>query len=108
MLKAVGASGRVSLGKRFAGQWFELICHPDGRVELLPKQIAPVLPGAERSEEQASDEWLPPGGYSKCNEWALRNRSALEAYARRIDSDGTAAEQLQIYMASQSDSAQPV
>ena len=31
MLKEVGASGQISLGKRFAGQLFEVTFHDDGR-----------------------------------------------------------------------------
>ncbi|MBK6853239.1 MAG: hypothetical protein IPG93_17025 [Burkholderiales bacterium] len=40
MLKEVGASGQISLGKRLAGQLFEVVHHPDGRVELLPMRRA--------------------------------------------------------------------
>ena len=40
----------------------------------------------------------PPGGYDACNAWALENRLALEAYAQRIEQDGTAAEQLQAFL----------
>ena len=36
MLKEVGASGQISLGKRFAGQLFDVVFHADGRVEMLP------------------------------------------------------------------------
>ncbi len=42
MLKEVGASGQISLGKRFAGQLFEVTFHSDGRVEMLPMQAVPV------------------------------------------------------------------
>lgn len=45
------------------------------------------------------DEWRPPGGYNDCNSWALENRKALEQYAQRIEKDGTAAEQLERYLA---------
>ena len=57
-------------------------------------------------EVKVPDGWLPPGGYSKCNEWALRNRQPLEAYALREDSNGTAAEPLQRYMVELSNRAQ--
>ena len=46
----------------------------------------------------APDAWLPPGSYIACNAWALENRLALEAYAQRVEQDGTAAEQLQAFM----------
>jgi hypothetical protein len=100
MLKEVGASGQISLGKRFAGQLFEVRFHSDGRVEMLPMQAVPVRPKAVANDVTAPDAWLPPGGYGACNAWALENRSALEAYARRVEQDGTAAEQLQAFLAS--------
>jgi hypothetical protein len=36
MLKEVGASGQISLGKKFAGRLFDVIVHPDERFELTP------------------------------------------------------------------------
>ncbi len=99
MLKEVGASGQISLGKRFAGQLFEVTFHSDGRVEMLPMRAVPVRRAVAGSEVPAPDAWLPPGGYTACNAWALENRPALEAYAQRIEQDGTAAEQLQAFLA---------
>jgi hypothetical protein len=99
MLKEVGASGQISLGKRFAGQLFEVRFHSDGRVELVPMQAVPVRRVGVVSDVTAADAWLPPGGYTACNTWALENRLALEAYAQRIEQDGTAAEQLQAFLA---------
>ena len=99
MLKEVGASGQISLGKRFAGQLFEVTFHGDGRVELLPMQAVPARRSVASSDVPAPDCWVPPGGYHGCNAWALENRLALEAYAQRIEQDGTAAEQLQGFLA---------
>lgn len=39
MLKTVGASGQLSLGKKYAGQHFEMRVETDGRVVLTPVQI---------------------------------------------------------------------
>lgn len=39
MLKTVGASGQLSLGKKYAGQHFEMRTEADGRVVLVPVQI---------------------------------------------------------------------
>lgn len=99
MLKEVGASGQISLGKRFAGQLFEVKFHNDGRVEMLPMQAVPVRPKADASDVTAPDAWLAPGGYGTCNAWTLENRPALEACANRVEQDGTAAEQLQAFLA---------
>ena len=99
MLKEVGASGQISLGKRYAGQLFEVTFHGDGRVELLPMRVVPVRAAGVDSDVPAPDAWLPPGGYQACNAWALENRQALEAYSQRIEQDGTAADQLQEFLA---------
>ncbi|WP_228894145.1 type II toxin-antitoxin system CcdA family antitoxin [Pseudoduganella aquatica] len=68
----------------------------------LPLQ--PVAPDALDASHppcivQAADGWLPPGGYDGCSQWALDNREALEQYARQIEEEGTAAEQLQRFLA---------
>lgn len=42
---------------------------------------------------------MPPGGYDGPTRWALDNREALEHYARQVEEEGTAAEQLQRYLA---------
>ena len=102
MLKEVGASGQISLGKRLAGQLFDVVFHPGGRVELLPMRAVASSVDVAPSIGTASDGWLPPGGYKGVTQWALDNRAALEAYAQGIQQNGTAAEQLQSYLSDQS------
>lgn len=99
MLKEVGASGQISLGEEYAGRLYDVVIHPGDRFELIP-----VRGGAATSPQapqivQAPDGWLPPGGYDECTQWALDNRDALEQYARQVEQDGTAAEQLQRFLA---------
>jgi hypothetical protein len=43
MLKEVGASGQISLGKKYAGQLFDVVFAPDGRVELVPMKAVPTV-----------------------------------------------------------------
>ena len=43
MLKEVGASGQISLGKKYAGQVFDVVFYPDGRVELVPMKAVPTV-----------------------------------------------------------------
>ena len=50
----------------------------------------------------ASGGWRPPGGYAQCSQWALDNRKALAACAQQVDDEGTAAAQLEKYLAQQS------
>ena len=108
MLKEVGASGQISLGKKFAGRLFDVVIHDDERFELFPMKVVPQSrPSAKLLEPaSATDGWLPPGGYTQCSQWALDNREALTAYAQQIDDEGTAAEQLEKYLAQQSSAMQ--
>lgn len=109
MLKEVGASGQISLGKRYAGQLFEVATQPDGRIVLTPMKAVPAVApdAASAAEHQPPDGWRPPGGYAGANGWSLRNREALEAYARRIEADGTAAEQLEGWLTTQLQEPEP-
>jgi hypothetical protein len=97
MLKEVGSSGQISLGKKHAGKLYEVTAHEDGRFELIPVRVVPTATPPARLVE-APDGWVPPGGYDGCTQWALDNRAALEQHAAQIETAGTAAEQLQRYL----------
>lgn len=99
MSKEVGANGLISLGKEHAGKRFEVVTHTDGRVELIPVQVATAMPQEELQGEVLADGWTPPGGYAGSTNWERDNRLAIEQYARRIDEEGTAADQLQQFLA---------
>lgn len=42
MLKAVGASGQISLGKKFAGRLFDVRIEPDDSIVMRPVKVVPV------------------------------------------------------------------
>ena len=105
MLKEVGSSGQISIGKKFAGQLFEVLAHPDGRVELIPMKAVRQSTALAQADTPSGDAWLPPGGYARANHWAVENRAALEAYALGVAEHGTAAEQLHTYLAANPDAA---
>ena len=42
MLKEVGASGQISLGKKYAGQLFDLQTLEDGSIVMRPVKVVPV------------------------------------------------------------------
>lgn len=44
MLKEVGASGQISLGKKYAGQLFDLTVQADGCIVMQPVKVVPVAP----------------------------------------------------------------
>jgi hypothetical protein len=105
MLKEVGASGQISLGKKYAGRLFDVVFHDDERFELFPMKVVPQgrsITAKQMQSTNAPDGWVPPGGYTQCSQWALDNREALTAYAQQISDEGTAAEQLEKYLAQQS------
>lgn len=41
MLKMVGTSGQLSLGKQYAGRYFEVETQPDGGILLRPMRVIP-------------------------------------------------------------------
>lgn len=98
MAKEVGAGGHISLGKEYAGKRFDVIHHPDGRLELIPVSTATADGAHPHRIVEAPDGWVPPGGYDSCNEWALENRAAIELHAQENQAFGTAAEQMQRYL----------
>ena len=62
MLKMVGNSGQLSLGKKYAGQYFEVQQQPDGAVLLRPMKVVPdaeawVHEPAMRERLQRAGEW---------------------------------------------------
>lgn len=62
MLKMVGNSGQLSLGKKYAGQYFEVEQQPNGAVLLRPMKIVPdaeawVHEPAMRDQLRRGDEW---------------------------------------------------
>ncbi len=99
MLKEVGASGQISLGKKYAGKLYDVILHPGDRFELIPVRVVATAPPQTPQIVHVPDGWVPPGGYDGCTQWALDNRAALEQYAQQVEEEGTAAEQLQQFLA---------
>ena len=97
MLKEVGASGQISLGKKFAGQLFDVVFYPDGRVEMVPMKAVPTVgqqaafdyPAANLAsplmvQENAAtynvgDGWLTPERLAARKAAAERTPEQLEA-----------------------------
>jgi hypothetical protein len=80
MLKEVGASGQISLGKRYAGQLFEVITEPDNTIVLRPVKVVPVsavvqtpLPTHQWAQDNAPE-------IAQYNAWAEQR----EPYSQRV------------------------
>ena len=117
MLKEVGASGQISLGKKYAGQLFDVVFYPDGRVELVPMKAVPAttlaplstgVPNHSAHEEavpyRVGDGWLTPerlarrkAAYERTPEvaeaarmqWEAENKEAIEAMNQRMSNIGS-------------------
>lgn len=86
MLKEVGASGQISLGKKYAGQLFDAVFHPDGRVELVPMKAVPAVQ-EEASTYRIGDGWLTPERLARRKAAAERTPEELEAARSQWEAD---------------------
>ncbi|WP_395057546.1 hypothetical protein [Polaromonas sp.] len=115
MLKEVGASGQISLGKKYAGQLFDVVFYPDGRVELVPMKAVPAVyeinaaSVPSRAQEEAGtyrvgDGWLTPERLAARKaaqerspeeierlavQWEADNKDTIAAYNGRIEREGS-------------------
>jgi len=94
MLKEVGASGQISLGKKYAGQLFDMQIAADGAVTLTPVKVVPVaaavkgefavykVSGATTPDPAATREWADANAaqIAQYNEWVTQR----EPYAQRV------------------------
>jgi hypothetical protein len=89
MLKEVGASGQISLGKKYAGQLFDMQIAADGAVTLTPVKVVPVVQAPVATEELAAykvstttREWASAhaGEIAQYNDWANQR----EPYSQRV------------------------
>ena len=66
MLKEVGASGQILLGKKYAGQLFEVQTAADGTITLMPVKVVPAPltaqeePARYAATATSGDGWLTP------------------------------------------------
>ncbi|MGH8804881.1 MAG: hypothetical protein ACREXN_09060 [Polaromonas sp.] len=78
MLKEVGASGQISLGKKYAGQLFEVQFLEDGRVQLMPVKVVPAVQ-EELAAYPTGDGWLTPERLARRKAAAARTAEQVEA-----------------------------
>ena len=85
MLKEVGASGQISLGKKYAGQLFDMVFYPDGRVELVPMKVLPAVQAPAESTHSAANPGVQEqlAAYRVGDGWLTPDRlAALQSYAQ--------------------------
>ena len=85
MLKEVGASGQISLGKKYAGQLFEVQTAPDGTITLQPVKVVPTPltvqeePARYAATSTSGDGWLTPERLARRAAAAARSPAEMEA-----------------------------
>ncbi len=109
MLKEVGASGQISLGKKYAGQLFEMQIAPDGAVTLTPVKVVPMAQEEPATHAVSADGWLTPERLARRgaavarspkqreaarNKWEAENKDAIEAMNQRIAKIGSPARRI--------------
>ncbi|MBK1632307.1 hypothetical protein CKO31_16495 [Thiohalocapsa halophila] len=83
MLKMVGNSGQLSLGKQYAGRYFEVEQREDGSIVLTPMRVIPecdawLYTAETRERLRAADDWMdrnPPA------------ETDLDALAEKLDNE---------------------
>ena len=89
MLKEVGTSGQISLGKKYAGQLFDVQTADDGSIVMRPVKVVPVTVQETQAPyrvssaaQQSTREWAQAHAQdiAEYNAWA----SQTEPYAQRV------------------------
>ena len=91
MLKEVGASGQISLGKKYAGQLFDLQRDEDGSLKLTPVKVVPVVQ-EERGTYAAKR--TPAEVEAAHNQWEEENKEAIAAMNKRMTHIGSMARRI--------------
>ena len=115
MLKEVGASGQISLGKKYAGQLFEVQTAPDGTITLQPVKVVPAPltvqeePARYAATSTSGDGWLTPERLARRaaaaarspaemeaarNQWEEENKEAIETMNQRMAKIGSMARRI--------------
>ncbi len=77
MLKEVGASGQISLGKKYAGQLFELDVQANGDILMRPVKVVPVH---STVQEPQPTYRVPPEAQQLVRDWAEEHASQIDQY----------------------------
>ncbi len=110
MLKEVGTSGQISLGKKYAGQLFDLQTTEDGSLKLTPVKVVPINHIANQTtihtanhavnEAQATyavtprpaqgDGWVTPERLARRTATAARTPTEMDAASTQWENDNKA------------------
>ncbi len=79
VLKEVGASGQISLGKRYAGQLFEVQTAPDGTITLMPVKVVPA-PITAQEEPTRYAAAAGTADARRIHEWSSQHATEIDQY----------------------------
>ena len=94
MLKEVGTSGQISLGKKYAGQLFDLQTAEDGSLKLTPVKVVPFVQEeavAYRIKRRAAPTLSPEEVAAARDQWEAENKEAILAMNKRMAKIGSMA-----------------
>ena len=114
MLKEVGASGQISLGKKYAGRLFDVQTAADGTITLQPVKVVPMVqeeapayhtppatptgdgwPSPERLARRAAAAAHSPAEMEAARtQWEEENKEAIEAMNQRMAKIGSMARRI--------------
>lgn len=114
MLKEVGASGQISLGKKYAGQLYDVQTAADGTITLQPVKVVPMVQEETPTylvapATPSSDGWLTPERLARraaatarspaemeaaCTQWEEEHKEAIEAMNQRLAKIGSMARRI--------------
>ena len=83
MLKEVGTSGQISLGKKYAGQLFEVAVQPDGSIVMNPVKVVPATLTTNESQQSQTSYRVARQGTDQAasiREWATENAPNIDQY----------------------------
>ena len=86
MLKEVGASGQISLGKKYAGQLFDLQTEVDGTIVMRPMKLVPAAaPTVQEEPARYAAAPNPPTSAptgATTAQWAEQHAEQIAQYNR--------------------------
>lgn len=80
MLKEVGTSGQISLGKKFAGQLFDMSVQQDGSIVMCPVKVVPATISANQPQNGSGDARQNTNPATTTREWADANAANIDQY----------------------------
>ncbi len=121
MLKEVGSSGQISLGKKYAGQLFEVTTEADGSISMRPVKVVPMTqeeraPYAVSPSPAAGDGYFTPERLARRAaaaartpaeieaagaKWEEENKEAIVAFNKRVKKVGSMARRIHEWRESQ-------